>query len=143
MYKGTDQVLRLISKESMTIAAISGKCGLNEDSVRRIAEALKGEGYAAIETAESVHGVPTSELEGYVSQGFPEASVFKKAVSGSSVAGLTQAEKSIGIRWARVKGFVTVEGGMLVPEKSPGEVESAISAMIGAVSEIKKTGRCG
>ncbi|MFH0884758.1 MAG: phenylalanine--tRNA ligase subunit alpha [Candidatus Micrarchaeota archaeon] len=142
MYKGTDKVLRLICKESMTIAAISEKSGLNEDSVRRIAEALKGEGFAAIDTAEAVHGIPTAELESYVSGSFPEASVYKKALSGASIADLTQAEKSIGIRWARVKGFVAVEGGKLVPEKSQDEVESAISEMKAAVAQIREAGRC-
>lgn len=142
MYKGSDKVLRLITSGSMTVAEIAGKCGLNEDSVRRIAEALKGDGYASIETAEAVLGVPTKELEGYAASGFPEASVYKKAVSGAMVSDLTPAEKSIGIRWARVKGFVAIEGGKLRVEKDPDEVKAALSEMESAVAQIRKSGQC-
>ncbi len=142
MYRDSDKVLRLIMDSSLSIQEIAEKSGLNEDSIRRIAEALKGEGYATVETSEAVHGVPTEEFRGYVGSGFPEHSVYKKALAGASVKDLNPTEKSIGIRWARVKGFLVIEAGKLVPEKQPQEVESAMKKMADAFAQISKSGRC-
>jgi len=142
MYKGSDRVLRLVAKKSMSVPEIAAESGLNEDSVRRIAEALKAEGYVTIESRESVLGVPTDEFAGYARGVFPEAAVHAKAQKGASVADLAGAERSIGIRWARVKGFVLVEGGKLIAEKSAEEVEAAQRAMKSAFEQISKTGKC-
>ncbi|MEW6036189.1 MAG: phenylalanine--tRNA ligase subunit alpha [Candidatus Micrarchaeota archaeon] len=142
MYKGTDRVLRLVIERRMPLDELARQCGMNEDSVRRIAEALKADGYVDVLVSESARGVPTAEFSRYVSEGFPEASVFRKALAGSSVADLTPAEKSIGIRWARVKGFVAVEGGKLVPEMDEGDVRAAAERLSAAYAQLQKTGMC-
>jgi phenylalanyl-tRNA synthetase alpha chain len=142
MYKGTDKVLRQLISGKRTIAALAKETGLNEDSVRRIAEALKGDGYAAIEAAEALRGVPTAELERYAAGVFPEVSVYRKALSGVNVSDLAPEEKSIGIRWARVKGFVAIEGGRLVPQKTEAEVAEESRRMSEACSQLAKAGSC-
>jgi phenylalanyl-tRNA synthetase alpha chain len=142
MYKGSDKVLRLIISARRTTAEIAKETGLNEDSIRRIAEALKGDGYATIETTESLHGIPTAELERYAGSVFPEVSVHRKALRGAMVADLTPDEKSIGIRWARVKGFIAIEGGKLVPEKDESEVGEVAKRMSEAFSQLARSGRC-
>lgn len=142
MYKGTDKVLKLLTNWKMSIAELARETSLSEDSIRRIVEALKADGYVSIETIETLHGIPTAELERYAASIFPEISVYRKALAGASVADLSPDEKSIGIRWARVKGFITIEAGKLVPEKEPDEVEAEARRMAEAFSQIAKTGRC-
>ncbi|MCI0503538.1 phenylalanine--tRNA ligase subunit alpha [Candidatus Micrarchaeota archaeon] len=142
MYKGTDKVLRLLISARRTVGEISREAGLNEDSVRRIAEALKAEGYVTIETSESLAGIPTAELEKYAGSVFPETAVYRKALAGASVSDLSAEEKSIGIRWARVKGFIAIDAGKLVPEKGEDEVAEETRRMMEAYAQLSRTGRC-
>lgn len=143
MYKGEDQVLELLSrKKRMAIEAIADGTGLNPDSVRRIIESLRASGYASVELKESVVGEPTAELASYGEGVFPEISVFRKALSGAGVAELSPVEKSIGIRWAKVKGLVSIESGRLVPAKSPSEVEAESKRLRDGYLSIKAQGTC-
>ncbi len=142
MYKGSDKVLRLVSKKSMPVGEIAREAGLNEDSVRRIAEALKAEGYVAIDTKEEVLGVPTGEFAAYAKGSFPEAEVHAKAATGAKVSDLAGPLRSIGVRWARVKGFVIIEGGRLVAAKPAAEVAASEGALKSAFEEISRSGRC-
>ena len=142
MYKGTDKVLRLVCEKPMPTGEIAAGTGLNEDSVRRIAEALKAEGYVTIETSEELRGIPTKEFEGYARGVFPEVAVHRKALSGAAVSDLTPQERSIGIRWARAKGFVLIEGGKLVAAKAREDVEAAQKSMADAFAQISKGGKC-
>lgn len=143
MYKGEDIVLGLVKKEGKaTISQLAKMANLPEDSVRRIAESLRSAGYVEAESREEARGMPTPELEGYVSSLFPEVSVFRKAKAGASVGDLSPAEKSIGIRWARVKGFVGIEGGKLVPEADEAEVEAEAGRLKKAFSQLKEGGTC-
>jgi len=142
MYKGADKVLELITKRKMSLEELAKGSSLNEDSVRRIVESLKAEGYAAIEVSESIRGIPTDEFKGYVKDGFPEASVYKKALARSDLSSLSPAEKSIGIRWARAKGFVAIDNGKLVPEAGEDDVRAQTLRMDKAYAEILRTGSC-
>jgi len=126
MYKGEDKVIGLLTKNKrMPFVQLARQSGLNEDSVRRILEALKSSGHVALETQESVFGKPTPELTQYGNGGFPEMSVYRKAVSGASISDLSPQEKAIGLRWAKVKGLVNIENGKLVPAKGMEEAEKA------------------
>lgn len=141
MYKGEEAVLGVLSKKKeLTVANIAKETGLNEDSVRRIVESLKTSGYAATETSEAHKAKPTQELLDYYKSEFPEFSVFKKALSGASVADLSAAEKSIGIQWARTKGFVSIEKGKLVPMKKKGDITPVLERMRAACDQIKESG---
>jgi len=130
MYKGTDKVLKLLTEKTrMTVAGLAGALSMNEDSVRRIVESLKADGYVTAKTTEIEHPAKTPELEGYLKSAFPEAAVYKKALAGAKVSDLSKEEKSIGIRWARVKGFVNIEAGKLVPVKDKADVEAAMKKL--------------
>ncbi|MEM5814783.1 MAG: helix-turn-helix domain-containing protein, partial [Candidatus Aenigmatarchaeota archaeon] len=143
MYKGEDQVLDVLSKgKKMTLREIADGTGLNEDAIRRILESLKAGGYVETEVSESHIAFPTKELEHYVKCGFPEASVFRKALSGAQLAALSDEERAIGIRWARVKGFLTIEAGRLVPSKNEAEVTAETERMMAAYQSINATGTC-
>ncbi len=143
MYKGEDKVLEILrTAKRMDIRSLASQAGLNEDSVRRIVESLRSSGYAQVDSKPDFLGQPTKELEGYISSGFPEISVFRKALSGSSVADLTPAEKSIGIRWARAKNFVGIENGRLVPEAEESEVSAEESRLKKAYGQLSENGRC-
>jgi len=141
MYKGEDAVLGILSKKKeLTVASIAKDAGLNEDSVRRIVESLKTSGYATTKASETHKAKPTKELLDYYNSEFPEFSVFKKALSGASVSDLSPAEKSIGIQWARTKGFVNIEKGKLLPMKKEGDVKNALQKMRAACDQINESG---
>ncbi|VVC04362.1 Phenylalanine--tRNA ligase alpha subunit [Candidatus Bilamarchaeum dharawalense] len=140
MYKGSDIVLDLLIKRSRTIEELAQLSSLNVDSIRRIIESLREEGYVTIDTRESVVGSPTAELVQYSSSTFPEVSVFQKAVSGASITDLSPVEKSIGIRWAKVKGLVKVEAGKLVPAKTQNEVDQLVTKLTHCSTELKNNG---
>ena len=141
MYKGEDKVLEVVSKDKeITLKELVQKTSLNEDTVRRIIESLKASGHVTVETSESFVGIPTTELESYYQSGFPEMEVFKKAGAGLTVSDLSQAERSIGLRWARVKGFVVIEKGRLTAAKTDTEAEAEIEKLKKAYEQIKETG---
>jgi phenylalanyl-tRNA synthetase alpha chain len=143
MYKGEDKILEALSKsKGMTLKDIAEKTSLNEDSVRRALESLKSSGHVTSEASESTVGMPTPELERYYQSEFPEFSVFKKAHGSVSVAELSPAERSIGLRWAKVKGLVVIEEGKLVAAKTDAEAKAQSERLRKAYEQIKKTGNC-
>jgi len=142
MYKGESDVLRLVAKRKLSLEQIAKEASLNEDSVRRIVESLKSSGHVAVDISESVLGQPGEELVRYARSSFPEVSVFRKALQSVPVSALSPEERSIGIRWAKVKGFVAIEAGKLAPAKEEDEVSAAENAMREAVVQLQKTGSC-
>lgn len=141
MYKGEDKVLDFLKKEKeTTLSEIAKATGLNADSVRRIVESLRDAGSLRTEQSESFSGIPTKEFEGYCKGEFPEHSVFKKALEGKSVKDLSQQERSIGLRWAKVKGLITIEDGKLVPAKSEDDAEAGMSKLRAAFESILENG---
>lgn len=142
MYKGESDVLKVIAKRRLSIEQIAREASLNEDSVRRIVESLKSSGHVKVETSESVLGQPGEELARYAHSSFPEVSVFRKALQSAPLSALSPEERSIGIRWAKVKGFVAIEGGKLAPAKEGAEVSAAEAAMREAFAQLQKSGSC-
>ncbi|MFH1785411.1 MAG: phenylalanine--tRNA ligase subunit alpha [Candidatus Micrarchaeota archaeon] len=140
MYKGSDIVLDLIVKNPLTLQELAKLSSFKEDSIRRIIESLKAEGYVKIETKETTCGIPTNELDVYCLGGFPEISVFRKSLSHASIADLSPSEKSIGIRWAKVKGLVMIEGGKLVPTKTQQEVDVINEKLLSCYNDLKTKG---
>ncbi|MBU0532262.1 phenylalanine--tRNA ligase subunit alpha [Candidatus Micrarchaeota archaeon] len=141
MYKGEEIVLDLISKKKqLTLAAIIETTKFNEDTLRRIVESLKTAGYVKTTVSEKHKGKPTQELLNYCTSEFPEFSVFKKAVSGASISALSPVEKSIGIRWAKIKGFVDIENGKLVPRKKQEEINPLLDSLRLACNQLKQSG---
>ncbi len=138
MYKGEDKVLAVIAeKGQVPFAELARESGMNEDSLRRILESLKAGGYAETLVTEWAVGKPTAELERYAGSAFPEVAVFRKALTGASVADLSPEEKSIGLRWAKVKGFVNIEGGKLVPAKQAADVNKEAVRLRDCYLDIK------
>jgi phenylalanyl-tRNA synthetase alpha chain len=144
MYKGEETVLGMLSKgKGLTISEIAEGTGLNEDSVRRIVESLKTSGHVTTRMREEHKATPNDELLGYLEKGFPEHEVFRKALEGASISDLSPAERSIGIRWAKVKGFVDIEGGKLVPKKTAEDVEGSMEGLLSACEQLRKSGETG
>jgi phenylalanyl-tRNA synthetase alpha chain len=142
MYKGEDLALGILSrKKQVTFESLAKETALNEDSLRRIIESLRADGYADTQTVDSLRYIPTPELERYVISIFPEVAVFRKALDGVSISGLSAEEKSIGLRWAKVKGFVGIEGGKLVPLKNATDVEQEAAGLLACYAELKATGK--
>jgi phenylalanyl-tRNA synthetase alpha chain len=141
MYKGEDKVLDFLKKEKeTTLSKIAKATGLNPDSVRRIVESLRESGAVKTEQHESFSGAPTKEFEEYFKSEFPEYSVFKKALGGAQVRDLPPLERSIGLRWAKVKGLVTIEEGKLVAAKSEEDAKAQMGILRAAYESIRGGG---
>ncbi len=139
MYKGEDKVLDIISKKkTIMLKELAGLAGMNEDSIRRIIESLKSSGYVETKTKEGVTFEASEEFEKYAGSAFPEISVYHKAKSGVLISDLGADERSIGLRWAKTKGLVAIEGGKLVAAKSENEAKNIADALKGAYQNIKK-----
>lgn len=144
MYKGEEAAAELLTKKkTLTVAEIAEGASLNEDTVRRIVESLKASGHVTTEVSETHKAKPTAELLGYAEKEFPEHAVYRMALAGASVSDLSPAEKSIGIRWAKVKGFVDIENGKLVPRKKEEDVRPELDKMRKACEELKQKGMTG
>jgi phenylalanyl-tRNA synthetase alpha chain len=123
MYKGELEILRLIARKKQTsFEQLIKNSGMNQDSVRRILESLKGEGYVEILTSEKIMIRPTGEFDLYSKQGMPETLLFNSAKKGAKISSLTQDEKRFGLPWAKTKGFIEIENGVLKPVKTEEEV---------------------
>ncbi len=141
MYKGEDKVLEFLKQEKeTTLLTIAKATKLNEDTVRRIVESLREAGAVKTVQEESFSGVPTKEFDGYYEGEFPEFSVFKKALEGASVKDLSQQERSIGLRWAKVKGLIKIEEGKLVPAKSEDDAEAGMAKLKAAYESVSESG---
>lgn len=143
MYKGEDKVAAILAKKKKAeFSQLAAESGINEDSLRRIVESLKSSGHATVESTESVTGAPSQELEQYGAGQFPEIAVFRRALSGASIQGLSPQEKSVGVRWAKVKGLVNIEGGRLVPAKTQAEADAEARRLAKGYAGIKAGGTC-
>jgi|SRR5208283_1013721 len=141
MYKGEDVIVAVLSKKGrMDTQQLAIETGLNEDSVRRAIESLRSSGHVDIEAKESSSILATEELEGYGKGGFPEISVFYKALKGGKISDLSVAEKSIGLRWAKVKNLVTIESGTVRPSKDKHDANSLAEQLLRSYEEIKAKG---
>ncbi len=141
MYKGEEEIAQaLLKRGKMDLPSLARETGLNEDSVRRALESLKDGGYVEVESAENAVYSATDEIIRYQKGAFPEISVFRKAKSGAKIGDLSQDEKSIGLRWAKVKGLITIENGALVPAKSAADADALEKRMKDGCSEILSTG---
>jgi phenylalanyl-tRNA synthetase alpha chain len=141
MYKGEDKVLGILAeKGELSLEQLAAASDLNVDSVRRIVESLKGEGYAAVDTVETVAVTPTEEFRGYAEAGTPEAKVYRAAAAGKPVSALSEEEKRFGLPWARKKGFVEIEKGALVARKAEAEVLASERRMADAFASLRETG---
>ncbi len=144
MYKGEDIVIATLKKGEMPISIIAQESKLNEDSVRRIIESLKGGGFVEV-TVESVRShAPTEELVRYATgkEDFPEYSVFLKSLENMDISSLSPLEKSIGIRWAKQHGFVEIENGRLSATKTREEVDGHIRKLKKTYDQLAANGRC-
>lgn len=142
MYKGSDVIIEFLSvrKSSATIDDIVKATQLNIDSVRRALEWLKDNGYITAQTSSEEKLIIKDEFHRYVTSGaMPEHNVFKKAIAGASISDLSNEEK-IGLGWAKLKGYVTIEMGKLVPEKDEADINKDKKMLWQIFSVIKEKG---
>ncbi len=141
MYKGEKEILEVLSKKGkMDLTELAEATGLHIDTVRRAAESLREKGYLNIRTKEFSIISVTPELELYAKKGFPEFVVFEKAKKGKTIRELTPNEKRIGLKWAKTKGFVRIEGVKLVPLKRDKDIESEKKGLLEAYRELRARG---
>jgi len=142
MYKGEKEILDVLSKKKkLTFDELAKATDLNIDTVRRAAESLRGNGYINIRTKEYSIISVTPELNEYAKKGFPEFLVFEKAKAGKTVKDLSPVERRIGIRWAKTKGFVRVDGVKLVVLKKPKDIETEKKKMLETYRELVSRGK--
>jgi phenylalanyl-tRNA synthetase alpha chain len=135
MYKGEREIAEMLKTGKKTVSELAKATGLNEDTIRRAAESLKQKGFlkATIEEKENI--VQTEELKKYLEKGeMPEFSLFKRAMSSAHISELSEEEKAIGLRWAKVKGMVDITSGTLVTTIQP---EQAAQENMKTINGIK------
>ncbi len=148
MYVGEDKLINFLSqKGKATLEEIAAATSLHIDSVRRIVEDLKTRGYVSIEQSENEKYKHTPELSSYIqSRNFPEFSIFTKATEAQKagtvldILQLNQQEKQFGLRWAKIKGLVTTEGGKLMPVKTPADAADLNKKMLLAADHFVSGG---
>ncbi|MEM2908939.1 MAG: phenylalanine--tRNA ligase subunit alpha [Candidatus Bilamarchaeaceae archaeon] len=143
MYKSEREIVELLRKRGrMGIEEIASAFSLQPDNIRRAIESLKAKNFLSTVTEETLVLQPTEEYRRYVSEQFPEYSVYLKSLKSASVDTLSPDEKNIGVRWARTKGFVDIENGILKPTKEETDVNEELKRLKDAFNQIEKTGRC-
>lgn len=124
MYKGEEQVASFLAKKgSATIEEISTMLSVNLDTVRRLVESLREQAFVSIDKKEREEFLTTEEFKEYRNNRLlPEFSVFRKALEGKKMTDLDEKERKYGIGWARKKGYIEIENGILKPTKTLEEV---------------------
>jgi len=143
MYKGEKEIVELLQKKKkMNVDEISKELRLNPDLIRRAIESLRDKGFVRVRTEERSIFKPTPEYKLYVTKGFPEYSVYLKAKKGLKIDKLSPGEKSIGIRWAKTKGFIKIENGKLTVLKKEDRIKTEMKRLEEAFKKIKSLGKC-
>ncbi|MFH1222630.1 MAG: phenylalanine--tRNA ligase subunit alpha [Candidatus Micrarchaeota archaeon] len=143
MYKGEREIAAYLQKKkTASLEELAEQLSLNQDSVRRAIESLRAKDFVKLQESEKTALQAEEEYKNYMSVGFPEQSVFIKANKGVGINELNADEKSIGIRWAKTKGFVDIEAGKLKPLKSYDEVKMEIKKLEDAFRSIMANGSC-
>ena len=130
MYKGEKEIAEYLSnnsKSEFTIEDIAEHLKLNIDTVRRAINSLNEKGYVNINKSKIIYVKPTNELKDYLINGFPEFNLLNK--NNKSISNLSPLEKRIGLPWAKRKGFIIIQHGKIIINKS---IEDKIN-------EIKKS----
>jgi len=140
MYKGEDKILEAVQASgSLSLEEVAGKTGMNIDSVRRAVESLKAGDYISLETSDEKSFSVTDEFQKYLASGeMPEYSVYKKAQEGKAISELSETEKSIGLRWAKIKGFISIDNGLLKPLKSNADAVKTNQSFLDAAQSLKQ-----
>lgn len=135
MYKGEKEVAEILKNGRKTVSELAKENGLNEDTIRRAVESLKQKGFVKTVLEEKETSLPTEELKGYLQKGeMPEFSLFKRAMSSAHISELSEEEKAIGLRWAKIKGMVDISSGTLVTKIQP---EQAAQENLKTINAIK------
>ena len=133
LYKGEPAIAEYLSKEKHgSVKQISQKTKLNIDTVRRAVSSLEAKDYVTIKKNMTVSIHPTSELEKYISDGFPEFTVSVK----KQIRELSPTEKRIGLAWAKRKGFVDIHKGEIVSKRKRDELNTLENEFIRSVKEL-------
>ncbi len=141
MYKGEEIIVRLLAKAGkMDLCELENSSNMNIDALRRIVESLKGEGYATVESTDVSRIIASDELIDYGRTDLPECRVFAASKQSKKVSELSGIEKQIGLQWAKKKGFVSIEGGVLKPNKEDAYVAAESAKVRKAIEELGKKG---
>lgn len=139
MYKGENEIVISLRKGRKTVEELSAETGLNIDTIRRAVESLKEQKVVNTNFEEESEFLPTKEfLQYYEIHEMPEYSVFKKALNGVQIIELNEQEKSIGLRWAKIKGFVDIVNGKLVAKIQATHANLENSRLISACKNPKQ-----
>ena len=142
MYKGSDLIIEFLSaRKSATVEEIVKATKLNVDSVRRALEWLRDNGHVTTKTSSEEKLIVKDEFHRYYESGsMPEYDVFKKAIAGAAISELLPQEKQFGLSWAKVKGYVTIESGKLVPQKNQADIDGDRKKLWEIFNIIKEKG---
>ena len=115
MHKYETLLLKELSKGSAhSVEELSERVGISKDSVMWALEGLAKEGYIAITRRRSDSATLTEEGKLYAKNGMPEEKIISVLASRQLAArDLKSKDEIIGMQWAKSKGWLTIENGML------------------------------
>ncbi len=141
-------VLKAVESKSATIEEIAEKAGISMDAVLWAVEGLKKEGLVEVTKVESEKAEISSEGARYTSEGLPEERLLERIVSSKVKVGSLNDEERIGLQWAKKKGYLTIESGVLkitAKGKDAGKMKDpdreALESLKGNGGEIAELGK--
>ncbi len=125
-YKYEAEMLEhLRGSRRLKLFELAALLGVDQNTLMRPLGSLEGKGLVRKEVKSSSSLSPTEEGKKYLSEDLPEIRVYKKALAGKGIQDLAQDEKQFGIKWAREKGLVEIQGGKIVLKMKMSESETA------------------
>ncbi|PIN82821.1 phenylalanine--tRNA ligase subunit alpha, partial [Candidatus Micrarchaeota archaeon CG11_big_fil_rev_8_21_14_0_20_47_5] len=126
-------------KEPLAIEEVARKANLNKDAAMKAAMWLGEKKLVIIEAKEEKTLELTEEGLQCLKEGFPEITLVKRAKEGIEIGKLSEREKSIGIQWAKKKGWIRIDGGKVFATKEgeEGIRKDELRALFAKISEGK------
>ncbi|MBI2079415.1 phenylalanine--tRNA ligase subunit alpha [Candidatus Micrarchaeota archaeon] len=124
-YKGEQELINYLHKKWIKnpIDGVDAKTAaqdlnLNEDTIRRASQSLKEKGCIEIDEGMVEEFAPTDEFKQIGKESYlPEVRIYlnskQKGEKGLEVRELSNEERAIGIKWAKNKGLIEVENGVI------------------------------
>ncbi len=128
-YKYEHEILAYLNKakKPLLLSEMAVAFTLDQNALMRPLGSLEEKGMIRKTVEEKTYAEPTPEGQKYFdgTEILPEWRVFLKAKAGKQIADLSPEEKQFGIKWAKDKGLVRIEGGRLIALKEQEGVPSS------------------
>jgi phenylalanyl-tRNA synthetase alpha chain len=126
-YKYEREVCEVLESEgSLTLSQLAERLNVSVDQLRRAVENLRAKGVVAVDERVERSYVFSEEGKVYVEEDLPEVRLYHRLVRPEFIAHLPDDERRIGVKWAKVLGWITVGAGGRV-ERVVGKEDEVLS----------------